>query len=81
MNYEYELVRGDCIRSITIKSHDYDVVEFTVKQMSWSKDGKRDTDHGHTTFYSKREFKEFFLPLAEDLMKELKDDISNSVQE
>jgi len=78
MNYEYELVRDGLTRVITVKSHPYDLIEFTIKQTSFKEDGKILTDNGHTTFYETKEFLSFFGPIIEDLKKEI--DNANSVQ-
>jgi hypothetical protein len=78
MNYEYELVRDGLVRLIIVKSHPYDLVEFTIKQTSFKEDGKILTDNGHTTFYDTKEFITFFGPIIEDLTKEI--DNANSVQ-
>jgi len=78
MNYEYELVREGLRRVINVKSHPYDLVEFTIKQTSYKEDGKILTDHGHTTFYDTKEFLSFFGPIIKDLKKEI--DNANSVQ-
>jgi hypothetical protein len=78
MNYEYELVRDGLTRVIIVKSHQYDLVEFTIKQTSFKEDGKILTDNGHTTFYDTKEFISFFGPIIEDLKKEI--DNANSVQ-
>ena len=51
MNYEYELVRNGLTRVIIVKSHSYNLVEFTIKQTSYKEDGNILTDNGHTTFY------------------------------
>jgi hypothetical protein len=78
MNYQYELVRDGLTRVITVKSHPYDLIEFTIKQTSFKEDGKILTDNGHTTFYETKEFLSFFGPIIEDLKKEI--DNANSVQ-
>jgi hypothetical protein len=78
MNYQYELVRDGLTRVIIVKSHPYDLIEFTIKQTSFKEDGKILTDNGHTTFYETKEFLSFFGPIIEDLKKEI--DNANSVQ-
>ena len=79
MNYEYELVRNGLTRVIIVKSHSYNLVEFTIKQTSYKEDGNILTDNGHTTFYDTKEFVTFFGPMIEDLKREI-NNANNSVQ-
>jgi hypothetical protein len=67
MNIDIEISRPDLHRSVTVKSIPYDLVEFTIKQKCFGDDGKIITDSGYTTFYSTKEFKDFFQPLINEL--------------
>lgn len=78
MNINIEISRPDLYRSITVKSIPYDLVEFTIKQTSYMEDGKILTDGGYTTFYSTKEFKDFFQPLINEL--KVKFDETDSIQ-
>ena len=81
MNIDIEIGRPDLHRSIKVKSHDYDLVEFTIRQVSFDENGRELTNGGHTTFYSTKEFKDFFQPLVNQLKKEFDNDNANSIQE
>ena len=67
MNIDIEISRPDLFRSVRVKSHNYDLVEFTIKQISFDNNGKELTNSAHTTFYSTKEFKDFFQPLINEL--------------
>jgi hypothetical protein len=81
MNINIEINRPDLYRSVTVKSIPYDLVEFTMKQTSYTEDGKVLTDGGYTTFYSTKEFKDFFQPLINELKVRFDNDDANSTQE
>ena len=78
MDYEYEIVRNGLFRKIKVKSHTYDLIEFTIKQVLVDESGKEISNTGYTTFYDTKEFFNFFGPLINDMKKEL--DNANSVQ-
>lgn len=78
MNIDIEISRPDLYRSIKVKSLPYDLVEFTIKQKCFADDGKVITDSGYTTFYSTKEFKDFFQPLINEL--KVKFDETDSIQ-
>ena len=69
MDNTYELGRGAGLTTIKVKDHSYDVVEFTVKKfLADETEGKPPiVDSGYTVFFSKKEFKEFFEPIINDL--------------
>ena len=67
MDYTQTIEREGLTRIVKIKDHPYDLVEFSILQKSYLEDGKILTDHGHTTFYSNQEFKEFFGPIVNEL--------------
>jgi hypothetical protein len=81
MNINIELNKPDLQKKVIVKSHAYDLVEFTVKQVSFDKDGKELTNSYHTTFYNTKEFKDFFQPLVNELKVRFDNDIPNSTQE
>jgi hypothetical protein len=78
MNYEYEIVRDGLTRSVKVKSHTYDLIEFTIKQVLVDDKGKEITNTGYTTFYDSKEFFTFFGPFINDMKREL--DNANSVK-
>ena len=67
MDKTYEIFRGGGLTSVRVKDHAYDTVEFTVKKFLEDDKGKPIIDSGYTVFFSKREFKEFFEPMVNDL--------------
>ena len=68
LNYEAEFGRGGLLKTVKVKEHKYDLVEFTVTTKLTDEDtGKVITDTGHTSFFSTKEFKEFFGPIVNDL--------------
>lgn len=81
MNIDIEICRPDLYRTIKVKSHDYDLVEFTIKQIAYDNHGRELTNGGHTTFYSTKEFKDFFQPLVNELKVRFDNDNANSIQE
>lgn len=80
MNINIEINKPDLQRSVVVKSHSYDLVEFTVKQVSFDKEGKELTNSYHTTFYNKKEFKDFFQPLVNELKVRFDNDNEDSIQ-
>jgi hypothetical protein len=81
MNIDIEISRPDLHRTIKVKSHKYDLVEFTIRQVSFDDKGRELTNSAHTTFYSSREFKDFFQPLINELKERFDNDTPNSIQE
>lgn len=81
MNINIEINKPDLQRAIAVKSHSYDLVEFTIKQVSFDNSGKELTNSSHTTFYSTKEFKDFFQPLIDELKVRFDNDQTNSIQE
>lgn len=65
--YESVLKQGDLITILTIKDISYDMVEVTFKRDMKTDNGKPIVDNKYTMFYTKQEFKEFFLPLIDTL--------------
>jgi hypothetical protein len=80
MDNTYEIGRGGGLTTIKIKDHSYDVVEFTITKYLKDERGVEIVNSGYTTFFSNKEFAEFFTPIVNDLKVRLNDDISNSIQ-
>jgi hypothetical protein len=79
LNYEAEFYRAGLLKTIKVKEHKYDLVEFTItSKLTDEKSGKVIIDSGHTSFFSHREFKDFFGPIFNDLKASL--DNADSVQ-
>jgi len=75
---EYELFRNGLSTKIRVKDHPYDLVEFTMFKKLTDEDGKVVVDSAYTTFFSSREFTEFFTPLLNDLKVKIENDNSTS---
>mgnify|MGYP003348219267 CR=1 FL=1 len=67
LNYESILKQGDLVTILTIKQIDYDMVEVTFKRDMKTDTGKSIVDNRYTMFYTTKEFKDFFLPLINEL--------------
>jgi hypothetical protein len=67
MDNTYEIGRGGGLTTIKIKDHSYDVVEFTIKKYLKDERGIEIVNSGYTTFFSNKEFTEFFTPIVNDL--------------
>lgn len=78
MNYQYEIENNGLTRRVTVKSHPYNLMEFTIKQLLIDEDGKKIVDNGYTTFYDSKDFVKLFGPLINDLKKEI--DNANSIK-
>jgi len=79
LNYEAEFYRAGLLKTIKVKEHKYDLVEFTItSKLTDEETGKVIIDSGHTSFFSHREFKDFFGPFFNDLKARL--DNADSVQ-
>ena len=59
----------------------YATIEFTIKNKLTDVDGKVIIDNGHTSFFSPKEFREFFGPIFKDMKERLDNDIPDSIQE
>ena len=79
MDYEWDIHTAGLTRMIKVKSHAYDLIEFTIKQKLDDENGKNITDTGYTSFYSTKEFIEFFGPIINELKVRL--DHADSIQE
>jgi hypothetical protein len=78
LNYEAQFGRGGLLKTITVKEHTYDLVEFTVKsKLTDELTGEIIIDSGHTSFFSTKEFKDFFGPIVNDLKVRIENESSN----
>lgn len=77
MDNTYEIGRGGGLTTIKIKDHQYDVVEFSITKYLTDDHGKEIVNSGYTTFFSNKEFTEFFTPIVNDLKARL-DDANNA---
>ena len=71
MDNTYEICRGGGLTTFKIKDHSYDVVEFTITKYLKDERGIEIVNSGYTTFFSNKEFKEFFTPIVNDLKARL----------
>lgn len=83
LNKVYEFGRSDgLLKTIIIKEHNvgtsYATIEFTIKNKLTNENGKVIIDSGHTSFFEPREFKDFLIPIINDL--KVRFDDANSVQ-
>lgn len=84
LNYEAEFYRDGLLKTVNIKEHNmgtsYETIEFTIKSKLSDDNGKVIIDNGHTSFFSPKEFIEFFGPIFNDMKEKMKNDISDSSQ-
>jgi len=78
---EYEFFRAGLLKKIVIKEHQYDLIEFTIYQKLTDENGKVIIDSKQESYFTSREFKEFFTPLVNDLKERFDNDTTNSIQE
>ena len=78
---EYEFFKDGLHKKVTIKDHLYDLVEFTIHQKLTDENGKVLIDSKQESYFTRREFKEFFAPLVNDLKVRFEDEETNSTQE
>lgn len=67
MDNTYEIGRGGGLTTVKIKDHSYDVVEFTITKYLADDSGKEIINSAYTTFFTNKEFKDFFEPIVNDL--------------
>jgi hypothetical protein len=80
LDYEAEFGRGGLLKTIKIKEHKYDLIEFTItSKLTDEQSGKVIVDSGHTSFFDTKEFQEFFGTFINDMKVKL--DNANSIQE
>lgn len=81
MDNIYELSKHGLTTTLTVKDHDYDVVEFTLEKNLVDERGKVIVDSRYKMFFSNREFIEFFQPIINDLKVRFENvDNANSIQ-
>ena len=79
LNYEAEFYRAGLLKTVKVKEHMYDLVEFTItSKLTDEVSGKVVIDSGHTSFFSHKEFKDFFGPIFNEMKVRL--DNADSVQ-
>ena len=71
MDLEYELYKEGLTRTVKIKSHSYNLIEFTIKNKLVNEEGKEIINSGHTSFFDTKEFIEFFGPIVNELKVKL----------
>jgi hypothetical protein len=71
MDNTYEIGRGGGLTTVKIKDHPYDVVEFSITKYLADEKGTEIVNSGYTTFFSNKEFTEFFTPIVNDLKARL----------
>ena len=82
MDNIYELYKRGLTTSLTIKDHDYDVVEFTLEKNLVDENGKVIVDSKYKMIFSNREFRDFFQPVINDLKVRFDNvDNANSIKE
>ena len=67
MDNTYEIGRGGGLTTVKIKDHQYDIVEFSITKYLVDEQGREIVNSGYTTFFSNKEFLEFFTPIVNDL--------------
>jgi len=84
LNYEAEFYREGLLKTVIIKERNtgtsYTTIEFTIKNKLTDSDGKVIIDTGHTSFFSPKEFREFFGPIFKDMKERLDNDNANNIQ-
>lgn len=81
LNYEAEFYRGGLLKTVKVKEHMYDLVEFTVTtKLTDEETGKVVTESGHTSFFETREFREFFGPIVNDLKERIENGNPNQTK-
>jgi hypothetical protein len=85
LNYEAEFYRDGLLKTVVIKEQNkgtsYATIEFTIKNKLTDVNGTVIIDNGHTSFFSPKEFREFFGPIFKDMKERLDNDIPDSIQE
>lgn len=80
LNYEAEFYRAGLLKTVKVKEHKYDLIEFTItSKLTDEQTGKVIVDNGHTSFFNTKEFKEFFGPIVNELKVRIEN--ADSIQE
>lgn len=75
LNYEAEFYRNGLYKTIKVKEHKYDLIEFTItSKLTDEETGKVIVDTGHTSFFETREFLDFFGPFINDMKVKLENE-------
>jgi hypothetical protein len=70
LNFETELFRGGLLTTITLKEHDRDVIELTIKRLL--KEDNKELVNNHTSmFFSRKQLTNFLMPLINYLKENL----------
>ena len=77
MNYEWELYREGLTRKVIVKSHPYDNIEVTVSKTLVNDKGEIIISSSLQSFYSRKEFVDFFEPIVNTLKKDIDNGIGN----
>lgn len=77
MDKTYEIGRDGGVTTIKIKDIPYNIVEFTITKYLRDEDGKEIVNNGYTTFFSDKEFKDFFEPIINDMKVKFDNDEQN----
>lgn len=72
MDHEWELYKNGLLRVIKVKSHLYDIIEFSIRSNLVDENGKVIINNSQSYFFDKREFVDFFQPIVNTLNNELK---------
>jgi hypothetical protein len=78
LNYEAELYKGGLLTTVRVVKHEYDNIEVTFKRNLKSETGKPIVDSSFTMFYTEQEFREFFLPLINEMKVRFENDFKPS---
>jgi hypothetical protein len=79
MNKVYEFYKDGLYKTIVIKEHMYDMIEFTILQRLTDDDDNVLIDSKYDQYFTNKEFKEFFSPIVNDL-KERFDGVPSGVE-
>lgn len=70
LNFETELFKAGLLTTITLKEHDRDLIEFTIKRLL--KDNNKELVNSNTSmFFTKKELTNFLIPLMQYLKENL----------
>jgi hypothetical protein len=78
LNYEAEIYKGGLLTSAKIVKHERDLIQVTFKKYLRDENGKELIDSSFSMFFSDREFREFFLPIVNELKVRFDNDNSIS---
>jgi hypothetical protein len=70
LNFETELFRGGLLTTITLKEHDRDVIELTIRRLL--KENEKELVNSKTSmFFSRKQLTNFLMPLMQYLKENL----------